>query len=216
MNRSLRVVVADDHAPTRGDVRVVLDGDERFELVGEAADAPAAIDLAVRERPDLCLLDIHMPGNGIAAIWEITARLPETRVVMLTVSAEDDDVFGALRAGASGYLVKDMDLERLPSALLDVARGEAAIPRRLVARVLEEFRERGPMRRATAPTGRGERLTSREWQVLDLLRHNHSTDEIARRLFLSQATVRTHISSIVKKLRVADREEAIRRFEQGR
>ena len=113
-------MIADDHAPTRGDVREVLDEDGRFEVVGEAADAPGAIELAVRERPDLCLLDIHMPGNGIAAIWEITARLPQTRVVMLTVSADDDDLFGALRAGASGYLQKDMDLERLPPALLDV------------------------------------------------------------------------------------------------
>jgi DNA-binding NarL/FixJ family response regulator len=209
-------VIADDHAPTRGDVREVLEGDERFDVVGEAADAPGAIEVAVRERPDVCLLDIHMPGNGIAAIWEITARLPEARVVMLTVSADDDDVFGALRAGASGYLQKDMDLERLPPALLDVVDGEAAIPRRLVARVLEEFRERGPMRRATAPTERGERLTSREWQVLDLMRLGHSTGEIARRLFLSQATVRTHIASIVRKLRVADREEAIELFERGR
>jgi len=209
-------VIADDHAPTRGEVREILEDDERFAVVGEAADAPGAIDLAVRERPDVCLLDIHMPGNGIAAIWEITARLPETKVVMLTVSAEDDDVFGALRAGASGYLLKDMDVERLPQALQAVVEGEAAIPRRLVARVVGEFRERTPMRRATAPTERGEHLTSREWQVLDLMRQDLGTAEIARRLFLSQATVRSHIASIVRKLRVADRDEAIRVFEHGR
>jgi DNA-binding NarL/FixJ family response regulator len=216
VNHRLKVLLADDHAPTRGDVRAVLEGDERFEVVAEASDAARAIELAVREPPDVCLLDIHMPGNGIAAIWEITARLPETRVVMLTVSAEDDDVFGALRAGASGYLVKDMDFKRLPHALLDVVSGEAAIPRRLVARVLDEFRDRSPMRRATVAAERGERLTSREWQVLDLMRQSLGTAEIARRLFLSQATVRSHIASIVKKLRVADRDEAIEFFERGR
>jgi DNA-binding NarL/FixJ family response regulator len=212
----LKVLIADDHAPTRGEVREVLEDDDRFDVVGEAPDAPTAIELAVRTTPDICLLDIHMPGNGIAAIWEITARLPQTRVVMLTVSDADDDVFGALRAGASGYLLKDMDMGRLGDALLDVIAGEAAIPRRLVARMIGEFRDRSPMRRATAPTDAGERLTSREWQVLDLMRQSLGTAEIARRLFLSQATVRSHIAGIVRKLRVADREEAVRLFEEGR
>lgn len=216
MNRRLRVLVADDHAPTRGEVCEILAADDRFEVVGYAGDAATAIDLALRERPDLCLLDIHMPGNGIAAIWEITARLPEAKVVMLTISDNDDDVFGALRAGASGYLLKDMDVDRLPQALLAAVDGEAAMPRRLVARVVREFRERKPMRRSTVPTERGEHLTSREWQVLDLMRQELSTGEIARRLFLSQPTVRSHIAAIVRKLRVADREEAVRLFEQGR
>jgi DNA-binding NarL/FixJ family response regulator len=216
VNRRLRVLVADDHAPTRGEVCEILAADDRFEVVGYAGDAATAIDLALRERPDLCLLDIHMPGNGIAAIWEITARLPEAKVVMLTISDNDDDVFGALRAGASGYLLKDMDVDRLPQALLAAVDGEAAMPRRLVARVVREFRERKPMRRSTVPTERGEHLTSREWQVLDLMRQELSTGEIARRLFLSQPTVRSHIAAIVRKLRVADREEAVRLFEQGR
>jgi DNA-binding NarL/FixJ family response regulator len=216
VSRRLRVIVADDHAPTRGEVCEILAADDRFELVGDVGDAPGAIELAVRERPDVCLLDIHMPGNGIAAIWEITARLPEAKVVMLTVSDDDDDVFGALRAGASGYLLKDMDVDRLPQALLAAVEGEAAMPRRLVARVVREFRERTPMRRATVPTERGEHLTSREWQVLDLMRQDLGTGEIARRLFLSQATVRSHIAAIVRKLRVGDREEADRLFEEGR
>ena len=88
-----RVLIADDHAPTRGDLREVLEEDGRFEVCAEAADAPGAVDAAVRERPDLCILDIRMPGRGVAAAWEITARLPETKVVMLTVSAEDTDLF---------------------------------------------------------------------------------------------------------------------------
>ncbi len=109
-----------------------------------ASNASEAVDAATRERPDLCLLDIRMPGSGIAAAWEITARLPETKVVMLTVSRDDDDLFAALRAGASGYLLKDTDPARLAHALDDVLAGEAAIPRSLVARLAEEFRERGP------------------------------------------------------------------------
>ena len=214
MNVSLRVLLADDHGRTRADVREILEADGRFEVCAEAADAAEAVRAAVEQRPDLCLLDIHMPGSGIAAIWEITARLPQTKVVMLTVSREDDDLFAALRAGASAYLLKDMDAERLPHALFDVARGETAIPRPLVARMLEEFRDRGPRRRATVATETGEQLTSREWQVLDLMRLNLGTAEMARRLFLSQATVRSHVAAILRKLRVPDRESAVRLFER--
>ncbi|HSL63620.1 MAG TPA: response regulator transcription factor, partial [Gaiellaceae bacterium] len=101
-----RVLLADDHPPTREDIRRTLESDGRFEVCAVAADAAGAVDAATRERPDLCVLDIRMPGNGIAAAWEITARLPETKVVMLTVSRDDDDLLAALRAGASGYLLK--------------------------------------------------------------------------------------------------------------
>jgi len=210
----VRVLLADDHAPTRLEVREVLEDDGRFEVCGEAADAPAAIESAVRERPDVCLLDIHMPGNGIAAIWEITARLPQTKVVMLTVSDDSADLFGALRAGASGYLLKDMDSAQLPGALHDVAQGEAAIPGRLVTRMLGEFRDRSSVRRATAPTDSGELLTSREWQVLDLMRQGQTTADMARRLTLSQNTVRSHVAAILRKLRVSTREEATALFEE--
>ena len=216
MSDVLRVLLADDHAPTRLEVREVFEGDGRFDVCADVADAPAAIDAAVRERPDVCLLDIHMPGNGIAAIWEITARLPETRVVMLTASEDNTDLFGALRAGASGYLLKDMDSARLPGALLGVAQGEAAIPGRLVTRMLGEFRDRSSVRRATAATASGELLTSREWQVLDLMRQGHTTAEMARRLTLSQNTVRSHVAGILRKLRVSTREEAVAVFEQQR
>ena len=105
------------------------------------------MDAALRERPDLCLLDIRMPGSGIAATREITTRLPDTKVVMITVSLDDDDLLNALRAGAVGYLLKDIDPERLPHALSDALDGGAAIPRRLVARVVAEFRDHGPRRR---------------------------------------------------------------------
>jgi DNA-binding NarL/FixJ family response regulator len=211
--KKIRVLLADDHAPTLRDIRSALEADERFVVAGEANDAPSAVQAALRLIPDLCLLDIRMPGNGISAAWEITARLPQTKVVMLTVSRDDFDLFQALRAGASGYLLKDVDPARLPHALHDVLRGEPAIPRSLVARMLEEFRDRSPRRRALVSDTAGAQLTSREWEVLDLMRQGLSTADIGKRLFVSQPTVRSHVASMLRKLRVPDREAAVRLFD---
>jgi DNA-binding NarL/FixJ family response regulator len=205
-----RILIADDHAPTREDVRLALQDQPLMRVVAEAPDAFGAIDAAVRERPDLCLLDVHMPGSGIRATWEISARLPLARIVMLTVSPDDRDLFAALQAGASGYLLKDMDLARLPDALADVMAGRGALPRVLVPRLIDQFRDRGPRRRAVVGQGDEPPLTSREWQVLDLVRQELPTSEIARRLVLSPVTVRTHINSIVKKLGAADRRALLR------
>ncbi len=208
------MLIADDHAPTRADVRRALERDERFEVCAEVADAVAAVDAAVREQPDLCLLDVRMPGSGVAATWEITARLPQAKVVMLTVSADDQDLFAALRAGASGYLLKELPADKLPSALFDVLEGEAAIPRALVSRLVATFRDPSPRRRALLGGEQGGGgLTSREWQVLELLRNGLTTGEIADRLFVSRATVRSHVAAILRKLRVPDRESAIRLLE---
>jgi DNA-binding NarL/FixJ family response regulator len=210
-----RVLIADDHAPTRGDLREVLEEDGRFEVCAEAANAPAAVDAALRERPDLCILDIKMPGRGVAAAWEITARLPGTKIVMFTVSDEDGDLFAALRAGAAGYLLKGTDPERLPHALQDVVEGHAALPRALVSRLMSEFRDRGPRRRAVVGPETGPQLTSREWQVLDYLRQGLATGDIARRLYVSPATVRSHVAAVLRKLRVPDRQAAVRLFEDS-
>lgn len=209
MSESARVVIADDHAPTRSGVRTALEHGG-FAVVGEARDATAAVEVARRERPDVCLLDIHMPGSGIAAATRITDELPDTAVVMLTVSRNDDDLFDALRAGASGYLLKDTDPGRLPHALRGVLNGEAALPRPLVARLIDEFRDRGRYRRVPVLGTRGTMLTSREWEVLELLREGLSTKEIAERLFLSPATIRSHVAAILRKLKVPDRAAAIR------
>ncbi len=210
--RATRVVVADDHVPTRDDIRVALENDGRFEICGEAADAAGAAVAALRERPDICVLDIAMPGGGVAAAWEICARLPQTKVVMLTVSTEDRDLFSALKAGAAGYLLKDLDPAELPRALARVVRGDAALAPELVGRVITEFRDRSAHRRRTAAEGPEAQLTSREWQILNLLRHGLSTSEIARRLVLSPVTVRTHVNSMMRKLRVRDRDELVRQF----
>ena len=166
----------------------------------------------MREQPDVCLLDIQMPGSGIRAAEEISLAVPEAAVVMLTVSRSDRDLFDALRVGASGYLLKDTDPERLPLALRGVIAGEAALPRHLVALVIDEFRERG--RRRPLLKRRGVVLTDREWEVLELMSHGLTTFEIADRLFIEPITVRTHVSSILKKLRVTSRKAAVQLIER--
>ena len=205
----LRVVIADDHAPTRAGVRQALEADG-CEVVAEVNDAPKAVAAALEHQPDVCVLDIHMPGGGIAAAQQITGRAPGTAVVMLTASRDDEDLFEALRAGASGYLLKDMDPDRLGAALRGVLAGEAALPRALAMKVMAEFAtapRRGLGRRPEAVTAR---LTSRETEVLDLMAAGLSTEDISGRLFIGQVTVRTHVANVLKKLKVKDRNAAVR------
>jgi DNA-binding NarL/FixJ family response regulator len=209
----IRVLIADDHPPTRAGVRLALE-EGGFEVCAEAGDAVGAIEAATRELPDVCLLDIHMPGDGIQAAEAISHELPDAAVVMLTVSREDTDLFDALRAGASGYLLKDIDPARLPLALRGVLEGEAALPRQLVALLIEEFRERRRRRRIPLRGRRSAELTDREWEVLQLMRQGAQTEEIAARLFISPVTVRTHVSAILRKLHVPTREAAIELLER--
>jgi DNA-binding NarL/FixJ family response regulator len=187
-----------------------------FAVCAEAGDAAEAVEAAMREQPDICLLDIHMPGSGIRATAEISSKLPRVAVVMLTFSGAESDLFDALRAGASGYLLKDIDPERLPQALRSVLEGQAALPRALVAQLIEEFRGRERHRGIPLLKERGEKLTSREWEVLELMRQGLPTAEIAERLFVSKVTVRGHVASILRKLRVPDRESLLRLLRGGR
>jgi DNA-binding NarL/FixJ family response regulator len=214
--KPLRVLIADDHPPTRDDVCRALGDNENFDICAVVADAVQAVQAAVLEQPDICLLDIRMPGSGVAAAWEIAARLPHVKIVMLTVSDDDTDLFAALRAGADGYLLKTMDLKRLPDALVGVCCGEAAMQRTLVARVLDRFHGQEPRWRHTVgsePVGR--RLTSREWEVLELLAQGRSTAEIAQRFVISTNVVRVHIASIVNKLEAANRAAVIELFRRS-
>jgi two-component system nitrate/nitrite response regulator NarL len=205
----LRIVIADDHPPTRSGVREALEQQDCL-IVAEAATADEAVAAAREHRPDVCLLDIHMPGSGIAAAAEITHTVPDVAVVMLTASRDDEDLFAALRAGASGYLLKDMDPARLAAAMRGVLAGEAVLPRWLVLKVVEQLRAT-PRRRIALPNRpTAAQLTEREAEILDLMGSGLSTQEIAARLFLAQVTVRTHIAAILKKLRVPDRKAAIR------
>jgi DNA-binding NarL/FixJ family response regulator len=156
-----------------------------------------------------------MPGGGIAAASEIMRGLPQTAVVMLTVSREDDDLFDALRAGAHGYLLKDIEPAGLPLALRSVLGGEAALPRVLVRKVFEQFRRRAARERLLTLGGRRAQLTSRECDVLDLLAQGLTTADIAARLLVSSVTVRRHIGEIRRKLDAPDRDTAVRLFEEA-
>jgi DNA-binding NarL/FixJ family response regulator len=205
----IRVVIADDHAPTRLGVREVLE-ENGFRVVAEAATAPAAVAAAAEQTPDVCLLDLNMPGGGANATAEITKMLPETAVVILTVSRSDDDLFAALTAGAMGYLLKDTDPDYLPSALRSVLVGEAALPPALAARLVQEFRTRAKSRRLPMVGGKSVELTQKEWQVLDGMRDGLSTREIADQMFVGPPTVRSHVSAILKKLAVPSREAALK------
>jgi DNA-binding NarL/FixJ family response regulator len=201
-----RVVIADDHIPTRTGIRLELER-EGFIVCAEEATAGDAVAAALRDPPDLCLLAVEMPGGGIAAAEEIRSQLPETYVVMLSDSEEGDDVFAALEAGAVGYLPRGLNPQRLAPALREVLNGGAALSHTLTARVIEEFRARSrqPLIR------RSERdLTAREWEVLDCLTEGLSTRRIARKLFISETTVRGHIGSILGKLGVSRRDDAVR------
>ena len=214
-NDPLRVLLADDHEPTRSDVRRALEADARFRVCAEAADAAGAVEAALRQAPDLCLLDIGMPGGGLSAAWEIRSRLPGTSVVMLTVSEDDEDLLTAIEAGVAGYLLKNTDRRRLPLALWDIHRGTFTMPRTLVGRVVEQLRGSAPAYRSVAGSA-GARLTSREWQVLDLLARGLSSREVATRLSVSTSVVRVHAASAVKKLGAASRAEAIAAFRHAR
>jgi len=200
--RPVRVLIADDHPLTRLGIRHAL-GDG-FEVCAEVGDADSALEAARREKPDICLLDVGMPGNGIHAANRIAAQVPGTAVVMISAAGDDETLFAALRAGAVGYLPKESAFTRLAEALRGVLDGEAAVPREVTARLLWEFRRPGRFRtrettRATA------NLTGRETDVLELLLEGLGTADISRKLFLAPPTVRSHVAALLRKFEVRDR-----------
>jgi NarL family two-component system response regulator LiaR len=159
------------------------------------------VDAALREQPDLALLDVNMPGSGLAAAWEITARLPATRVVMLTISRDDSHVFAALRAGAAGYLLKNVQPSELHRAILAAHAGEALLDPVVAARLLDAI-----ARPAGAPAPGN--LTPREREVLELLARGYANKRIARELGVAEKTVKTHVGHVLAKLGVTDRTQA--------
>lgn len=211
-DRPIRVLIVDDHARVRAQVRQALEAGGCV-VCGEGATAEEAVDLTLEHSPDVVLLDIHMPGSGIHAADEISRRMPQTAVVMLTRSGDDEDLFDSLRAGASGYLLKGADPAELPGALRSLLEGGSAMTPTLVNRILQEFRapRRRPFVRKSKAAGR---LSAREWEVMELLAEGQTTDEVAKRLFLAPTTVRVHVSSVLRKLRVKDRESAFRLLRQ--
>jgi DNA-binding NarL/FixJ family response regulator len=205
----LRVVVADPYAAFREGVRLALEG-EGFTVAAEASNADDAVMVAARERPDLCLIDVHLRGNGIAAARRIGEAVPETAVVMLSSSDDSANLIAALRAGAVGFLPKTIAPDRLPRALRGVSNGEAALPRHLTTRLIDELNNRAARRR-DLPLVKHRRviLTDREWDVADLLCDELSTAEIASQLGLADVTVRRHISQIMRKLGASNRRAAL-------
>ena len=208
-SRGPAVVLADNEIPTRAGVRRSLESDG-FRVVAETSTARDAVASALAHRPDVCLLAVDMEGNGIAAAERISTALPETKIVMLTASDRDEDLFAALRAGAQGYLLKSTSPERLPHAVRGVLDGEAALPRGLTARLIREYRDRG--RRRQLPflvDGASVELTTREFEVLDRLRRGQPTAAIADQLRITEVTVRRHVSAILRKLGAPDRRTAL-------
>jgi DNA-binding NarL/FixJ family response regulator len=207
---SLRVMLVDDHALVRSAVRQAIAADD-VELVAEAATAEDAFALALAVRPDVILLDIDLPGmNGIQMLEELAPRLPETKIVILTVSDSERDVIEALARGASGYLTKDLSPEALLRSIRGTQRGELAMSRRYAARAIRHFVEAA--RRAGGGSGVIAGLSPRENDVLRMLAEGLTDREIAAALVISPRTVETHVSNVLHKLNVRKRAEAAQRY----
>jgi DNA-binding NarL/FixJ family response regulator len=200
---SVRVLLADDHPLFRDGVASLL-ATRHYQVVGQAGNGAEAVRLAEALQPDLILMDIHMPGvNGLAATRLIKAKRPETRIVMLTVSEEDADLFEAIKSGAAGYLPKSLDSAQFFALLEAVLRGEAGLTPDLAARILKEF-----ARPQTADRGPGD-LTPREREVLDLVAQGATNAEIAEKLVVSENTAKFHMKNILQKLHARNRAEVV-------
>lgn len=202
-----RVVIADDHPVVRHGLRMALIRGG-FDVVAEASSRDGVLSAVSKELPDLCLLDLSMPGGGLDAAEQLAELAPATSVVIVTASDRTEDVLAALRAGAVGYLTKDTSPDRLAATLRGVLAGEAAFPRALFGRVLRESRDFAALGRGSVSVG-AVALTARESQTLRLLNSGMTTGEVGKTLSLSPITVRRHISTAVAKLGVAGRREAM-------
>jgi DNA-binding NarL/FixJ family response regulator len=206
---SIRLLIADDQALVRAGFRKILESEPGFEVVAESEDGLAAVEATARERPDVVLMDIRMPRlDGIAATRRIMERHTERlRVLMLTTYGLDEYVYEALRAGASGFLLKDVSPERLVDAVKLVAAGDALLDPSVTRGVIEEFVRQSPV--ATEQGTELDELTERELEVLMLLTRGQTNAEIAQTLFVSAATVKTHVAHVLMKLGVRDRVQAV-------
>jgi DNA-binding NarL/FixJ family response regulator len=198
-------LLADDHALVRQGIRELLSAQPEFEIVGEAATGAQAVQAALETRPDVVLLDIHMPdGDGLWATGEIVRELPSTRVLILTVSTEDEHLKETLRRGAAGYLLKSSAADSLFQAIREVVRGETTVPGTMAGRILASMGQADEAHGA----GREAGLSVREQEVLRLLSQGSTNKEIAQALEISENTVKAHLKSILRKLGVTNRVEA--------
>jgi DNA-binding NarL/FixJ family response regulator len=209
----LRVLVADDNTAARAGIKRAIEP-HGLQVVAEASDADDAVRLSLAHRPDVCVVAVDLPGSGVEVTRAINQALPDTKVVMISATARDEDLLEALRAGADGYLLMTMPASRLPHAIRGVTRGEAALPRAMTRRLILEFRERGMRRRVLVhPDSAGVELTAREFEVFQRLRRHEGTAQIAKRLGISQVTVRRHVASVLRKLGAPNRRSAIEMLE---
>lgn len=205
----LNVLIADGQVATRRGIRGAIEV-HGMHVVAEAADLASAVQMALTERPHVCVIAAALPGGGMEATRRIKSALTTTKIVMMTQSASDDELFRALRAGVDGYLLMSTSAGRLPHAIAGVVNGEAALPRKMTAGLITAFRERGATRRVMVPrTGRGVEVTAREFQVLERLRRQERTGEIAAALGISEVTVRRHVASLLHKLACPNRRRMI-------
>jgi len=203
-----RVLIVDDHPLTREALATLLAGND-FDVVGQASDGQEAIELAGRLRPQLVLLDLSMPGlDGLSALPGLRAAVPDAEVIVLTASGTEDNLLAAIRAGAAGYLLKSEPPDRIVSFLRGVVRGEAALSGEVARSLLDQVRE-GGYRNGGVPDNIAGALSAREVEVLLLLDEHLGTDDIAKRLFISEHTVRSHVKSLLHKLNVSSRREAL-------
>jgi DNA-binding NarL/FixJ family response regulator len=201
-----RVLIVEDDALMRAGLRGILERDPVLEVVGEAQDGREALAHARRTHPDVVLMDIRMPGvDGIAATREVLAALPETRVMILTTFEQDDYIFGALRAGASGFLLKRTRPEELVAAIHTVAAGDSLLSPSVTSRVIARMAQRP----AVGAEGGVDRLTTREREVLRLVARGLSNAEIAAELVIEESTVKTHTKRLVGKLGLRDRVQVV-------
>jgi DNA-binding NarL/FixJ family response regulator len=210
-----RILIVDDHPLTREALSSLLRA-HGFDVVGCASDGRQAITEVARLQPDLVLLDLSMPGlDGLSALPRLREAAPDTEVVVLTASGTEENLLAAIRAGAAGYLLKTEPPEKIASFLDGVVNGEAALSGSVARRLLDQVRD-GSGKGAAVPDAIAATLSARELEVLLLLDDHLGTDEIAKRLFISEHTVRSHVKSLLRKLGVSSRREALERLSNAR